>query len=320
VIKTGCKIDEVRVDGSLDVLRRDLEYFNGIGMEAIEIPVHGLDAIRNGVLDRRRLKDISDILTGFEFEYSVHSPNPLNLMDEESASPHESVFRSSLEFTAEIGSRVMVYHAGRFIPEETFGVNGKKCLSESERMRMLEKEQVRLRQLSLEFPEVTICIENARPYVYHSPYCYGERLDELNKQIALIDRPNVKMNLDIGHLNMAANFYGFDPVEAARSCGANIVHTHVHDNFGKSVYHYEKQQTHQIPFGRGDSHMPVGWGSAPISQILSAYLETYGGMLIMELRSRYFSHTLQSNKNLLSLLSSLNVEGGSRLSVCCSKV
>ena len=307
MVKTGCKIDEVRVDGSLEALRKDLEYFSGIGIEAVEIPVHGVDAIKNGVLDRRRLKEVRDILTSFDFDYSVHSPNPLNLMDEESIDPHVNVFRSSLEFTAEIGSRVMVYHAGRFTPEETFGINGKDRLSESERMRMLEKERVRLRQLSFEFPEITICIENARPYVYHSPYCYGERLDALNTQIGLIDRRNVRMNLDIGHLNMAAHFYGFDPVEAVRDCGANIAHTHIHDNFGKSVYHYEKQQTHQIPFGRGDSHMPIGWGSAPITEILSAYLDNYDGLLIMELRSRYFSHTLQSSKNLISLLSSLNM-------------
>jgi sugar phosphate isomerase/epimerase len=305
VVKIGCKIDEVRVDGSLEALQKDLDYFQGIGMGAVEVPVHGLDAIKNGVLDRQRVKEVRDILTSFEFDYSVHSPNPLNLMDEESIDQHMNVFRSSLEFTAEIGARVMVYHAGRFNPEETFGINGKKRLPEPGRMQMLENERDRLCQLSLEYPEVTICIENARPYVHHSPYCYGERLDALNVQVELIDRPNVRINLDIGHLNMSANFYGFDPVRAARDCRANIAHTHIHDNFGKSVYHYEKQQTHQIPFGRGDSHMPVGWGSAPISEILSAYLDTYDGLLIMELRSRYFKHTLQSGENLISVLSEL---------------
>ncbi len=305
MIKTGCKIDEVRVDGSLGALSRDLEYFNGIGMRAIEIPVHGLDAIRNGKLDAGRLKEIQGILDGFDFEYSVHSPNPLNLMNQEDPELHVSVFRSSLEFTAEIGSKIMVYHAGRFIPEETFGVNGMDCLSAADKRQMLEGERERLRKLSEEYPEITICVENARPYLYHSPYCYAEKLNALQEQIELIDRPNVKINLDVGHLNMAALFYQFDPVCAVHDCRDNIAHTHIHDNFGKSVFHYEKQQTHQIPFGRGDSHMPVGWGSIPMTEILSAYLDTYDGMLIMELRSRYFNQTLNSRDNLFSVLSTV---------------
>ena len=68
MIKTGCKIDEVRVDGSLKALRRDLQYFRSIGMEAVEIPVHGLDAIKNGALDGQRVNDIRSILAGFDFE------------------------------------------------------------------------------------------------------------------------------------------------------------------------------------------------------------------------------------------------------------
>ena len=98
MIKTGCKIDEVRVDGGLEALQKDLEYFKGIGMGAVEIPVHGVDAIKNGVLDRQRVKEVRDILASFGFDYSVHSPNPLNLMDEESIDQHMKVFRSSLEF------------------------------------------------------------------------------------------------------------------------------------------------------------------------------------------------------------------------------
>ena len=306
MIKTGCKIDEVRVDGSLDALRKDLQYFSGIGMQAVEIPVHGLDAIKNGVLDRKRLKDIRSILEDFDFAYSVHSPNPLNLMDLEWPDLHVSVFRSSLEFTAEIGAKAMVYHAGRFIPEETFAINGKRCLPATLKKQLLKMERDHLRQLSREFPEVTICIENARPYLYHSPYCYGERLDALDEQVQRISSPNVKINLDVGHLNMAANFYGFDPVSVTRDCKELIAHTHIHDNFGKSVYHFEKQQTHQIPFGRGDSHMPIGWGSIAIRDILSTYLDHYDGLLIMELRSRYFGHASQSRDNLFSVLNALS--------------
>ena len=106
---------------------------------------------------------------------------------------------------------------------------------------------------------------------------------------------------------MAAGFYNFDPVEAATNIKELIAHIHVHDNFGDAVHHYEKQQTHQIPFGRGDSHMPVGWGEIPIEEILSTYIDTYHGMFMMELRSRYFSRVKESRENLEKILAFIHV-------------
>ena len=41
----GCKIDEIRTDGDLSAFRRDLEKYAELGMKAVEVPVHGLDAI-----------------------------------------------------------------------------------------------------------------------------------------------------------------------------------------------------------------------------------------------------------------------------------
>jgi sugar phosphate isomerase/epimerase len=85
-----------------------------------------------------------------------------------------------------------------------------------------------------------------------------------------------------------------------------IAHTHIHDNFGGVVHHFEKQQTHQLPFGRGDSHMPVGWGKIPIHDILKIILPEYQGLLMMELRSRYFNDIEQSARNLSAILAVLD--------------
>ncbi len=312
MITAGTKIDEVRVDGSLCALRDDLEKFAEWGMEAVEIPVHGLDAVRNGVLDRRRLKSILEILRDFDFRYSVHAPNPLNLMDEEDLEKHISVFRASLEFAGEIGARVLVYHAGRFIPEETFCLPVLPRRDLKREKRLLDQERTALRNLADEFPEMFIGVENARPYRYHSPYCYGEKIGLLRNQVRSVCRPNVKITLDTGHLYMSSRFYGFDPVAAAGSVKEHIVHSHVHDNFGGAIYYNQKIQTHQIPLGQGDSHMPVGWGSAPLSAIFSAYLENYSGLIIMELRSRYFERIKESKENLIQILNALSTAPGVR--------
>ena len=308
MVKIGSKIDEVRIDGRLDRLRSDLDHFRDLGMGAVEIPVHGLDAIVHGRLNRARVASIRNILHDYEFAYSVHSPNPLNLMDRDYGALHYQVFRASLEFASEIGSTILVYHAGRYVPEETFSIPGYMELTDANRASLLDREASAIRDLADEFPDVFICIENARPYLYHSPYCYAENPRELLEQVACIARPNVLVNLDTGHLYMAAKHYGFDPVEAAADLRDVIAHSHVHDNFGLSIHHSEKQQTHLVPFGRGDAHMPVGWGEIPIGAILETFVDTYEGLMITELRSRYFEHTRESIDNLKAILRNLEAE------------
>ena len=88
MVKIGAKIDEVRIDGDLSRLRQDLEYFAQIGLEAVELPVHGLDAIKNGRLDEAQIAKINRIISDFDFTYSVHAPNPLNLMNRDSLPMH----------------------------------------------------------------------------------------------------------------------------------------------------------------------------------------------------------------------------------------
>lgn len=305
MVKIGSKIDEVRVDGNLEIVQKDLDHFVSIGLEAAEIPVHGLDVIKDGRIDPRRLREARGILSDYDLVYSVHSPNPLNLMDRQHPELHVAVLRSSLEFADEIGAQAVVYHAGRYVAEELFPLNGSKLLTEIHARRLLDVEVRQLRSIAQEFPHLLICIENARPYLAHSPYCYGESLESLGEIVREIDCRNVGVNLDVGHLFMASEFYGFDPVAAVRGVRNLIFHTHVHDNFGGACHAHEKQQTHQIPFGRGDAHMPVGWGAIPFAQILQEYLETYAGLLMMELRSRYFQYTGESHFNLRQIVSAL---------------
>jgi sugar phosphate isomerase/epimerase len=83
-----------------------------------------------------------------------------------------------------------------------------------------------------------------------------------------------------------------------------IGHCHIHDNFGDAAYYNEKQQTHQIPFGKGDSHMPVGWGDIPFEEIVGAMMPSYDGCFIMELRSRYFHDTAESRRNVATIVDS----------------
>jgi sugar phosphate isomerase/epimerase len=298
----GAKIDETRVDGNLSAFRRDLELLAGMQLKAVELPVHGLDAIRHGNPDKKRIQEIKNILGDFDFTYSVHAPNPVDLMDKEHPSLHASVLRSSAEFAEEIGSKVLVFHPGRFLHEEMFQLGVQVTMTDDEKDKLLDREAFIIEKISSEFPEIMICMENARPYLFHSPYCYAERIDLLANQVLKICRPNVKINLDFGHLYIASRFYGFDPVRETSEIKDLIAHTHIHDNFGLANYHHEKLQTHLLPFGKGDAHMPVGWGEIPIAEILSTFVDLYKGILMMELRSRYLENIPECKENLERIL------------------
>jgi predicted lipase len=54
--------------------------------------------------------------------------------------------------------------------------------------------------------------------------------------------------------------------------------------------------------------MPVGWGEIPIGAILETFVVSYEGLMITELRSRYFEHTKESIDNLKTILRNLKAE------------
>ncbi len=307
MLNIGSNINEARVDGSLKALRHDLAAFRAFGLTAAEISIHGLDAVRNGRIDSRRALEIRSILADFPFSCSTHAPNPLNLMDSHSFGMHRDVLHASLEFSAMIGACCMVYHPGRYLAEEEFGIRGPLTMTEEEKQLLLDHEMEFLQEAADSFPEVTIAMENARPYLYHSPYCYAEFPRELVGQVQRINRKNVRMTLDFGHLHLSARHYGLDMVAEVRNAAPFIAHCHVHDNFGDSVYYTEKSQTQQLPFGRGDSHMPVGWGTVPFHELFGEFVASYSGLLICELRSRYFEQTGEAAANLAAILAQLGV-------------
>ncbi|MDP2210556.1 MAG: sugar phosphate isomerase/epimerase [Candidatus Aquicultor sp.] len=288
----GINADAGRLDGSLDLLARDLRYFQDIGFDYVEIPVHGVEVVRNGELIPERVREVSKLLKEFSLRYTVHAPNPLNLMDMRELHMHVNLFRSSIKFTHEIGAEVLVYHCGRFMSEEAFLLpEENRSLSPGTMEEMKQAEVGALRDMAdyaLGFG-VEICLENARPYLDGSPYCYGERLDQLVSQVRAVNKGNVGINLDLGHAYLAANYYGFDFIEALELVKPLVRHMHIHDNFGKPSASYERKQPELVAAGRGDCHMPIGWGGIPAAEVFNT-LKDYKGVFMQELRPRYMKY------------------------------
>ncbi len=313
MLKIAGRLDEKRIDGSFAALQRDLDFFQGLGVEAIEIPIHGMNIIRYGRLDRRLLAQAVAIFQGYDFVYSVHAPDPVNLMNTEQEELHQSVLRSAMDFASAVGAGVVVCHAGQYMPHNQFPMNRKAFVTKAESMEFLRCEAKVLEHLADDYPGITIAVENARPYLFHSPYCYAERLEPLKAQILDVNRKNVGINLDIGHLYLASRFYGFDFLEEIGAVRDLIIHCHVHDNFGLPTFYNEKEQAHLIPFGRGDCHMPVGWGEIPIEAALAEFVIGWEGILVMELRGRYYEWVRESLENLMTIC--LSIDGADNRSV-----
>ncbi len=300
----GTAIDENRLNGKVGRMEAELRHFEEIGLQAAEILPHGIDVIKYGKLDSKIAAKAADICGSFGLQYSVHIPNPVNVMHRTSSGLHKQVLRASLEFSEAIGAGIFVYHPGRFLDEEDFSL-GIPAIPEFERARLLQDEADHIRELSREFPKIVFCMENACTYLGKSPFCYAEQIPPLKEQVLRIGRDNVKIILDIGHLYMASKFYGFDCVEAVRTIAPMIAHTHVHDNFGTTKYPFQKQEHYLVPFGAGDCHMPIGWGDLPVKEVLNVFARDYKGMYMMELRSRYYEDTNESKENLAAILNSI---------------
>jgi sugar phosphate isomerase/epimerase len=287
VLTLATNIHESRLDGDLQKLPGDLRRLCDLGLEGVEIGIHGLDAIRCGKVDVRRTAEFAAILRDFPLSLSLHAPDPLDLMSDRHPELHREVLRACLEFCEAVGAEMFVLHPGRWVSETEFPHREPWRPDQELAEEMMEREAATLRELALRFGEVAIALENARPFLPHSAYTYAEFPRDLARQVERVDLPNVGICLDTGHLHMAARLHGFSETEAVELLVPHLIHLHVHDNFGRTGWWTEKTQTHQVPFGQGDLHMPVGQGDIDFRGVLGPILPSYDRMVVCELRGRY---------------------------------
>ena len=303
--KIGYRLDDESIGGSVIGLDRELGSLLADGINCVELPAHGLGVIRNGELDTKALKNLKSILGLYDFDYTVHCVDSMNLMDTENPQDHLKLFKASMDLCALIGAGIFVYHPGRFMPEEEFIFNRKNEMDEKEMEGLVEVERACIRAEASRFPDINICMENARPYKGVQNYCYAEQMEKLLRQVREISCSNVGITLDTGHLFLAANHYGFNPAAAVESAKKYIFHVHLHDNFGKACYHHEKKQSHLVPLGKGDCHMPIGMGTAPVKAIIDTIKNDYTGRYVFEYRSIYRDFLKESAGNLNALLNGM---------------
>lgn len=297
--------DAAFIDGNLSLLEKELAYYHEIGFSHVELAPHGVGAVVGGRLVKERLREVKALLAGQPLAVVVHGPNPLNLMNPRPDSVDREAFLASIEFTAAVGSEIMVYHAGRYLVEEEFMLVPQPRPTAGEMQAMWDKERQQLHEMGQAAAEVgvVIAVENARPYLNAPRYSYAESLVKLAKMVKEVGHPNVGVTFDFGHAYLAARHYGFDLCEGIAAVSPHIRHIHLHDNFGRCCHSYERKQPEMAIMGRGDMHMPIGWGEVPARQIFSR-LSHYSGLVTLELRPRYradYQEALSATRRILLL-------------------
>lgn len=266
----GIDAHSPRINGVLSVLEKDLKRFKQFGFDFVEIPVCGVDGVVNGRLNERAIKKLRNILAEFPYRYSAHASDRLNLKDIDFCGEHYNVLKTSLEFASKIKSNVLVYH---------FGSLRNKAISPQKAMKN-EIEVLKEMAVYAQENNIKICLENTE----HSIMDVVEALEK-------IEHENVAMTLDPGHGYLAANYFGFDFLEAIKMAKPYIQHIHLHDNFGKvdlTDYQSERSEIDRIPYGLGDLHLPPGWGDIPIYEVFNI-LNDYQGVVIAEISDeRYY--------------------------------
>ncbi len=289
------------IDGSLAVLRRELDYYQELGFTHVELAPHGVGAIYCGKLDRNRVREVKSLLAQYPFHYTVHGSNSVNLMSDDAVD--RRCFSAGLEFTAAIGAEIMVYHAGRYIAEGDFLLAPQPGITLGEREALWNQECTSLYemgQVAVKYG-VMIAVENARPYLNAPHYCYAEVLAELARMIQEVNHSQVGITLDAGHAYLAACYYGYDLSQGILLMAPYVRHIHLHDNFGRCCASWERKQYEMAAMGLGDMHMPIGWGDVPANKIL-ALLPQYDGIVTLELRPRYHEHCHEALVNAQALV------------------
>ncbi len=254
--------------GDLD---KELTFFHDLGYETIELAPDAFNLLFCGELHAPLVHDVVPVLKRHQFRYSVHSPAALDLRDVKDHAVHVQMAESTLEFCRLIDAELLVLHFEQ------------QSADPAVERAFLEAVQHLADQAG--GGGLRIGIENIEV----------ERVAPVLEFVRRVNRPNVGLTFDVGHAYLAARYFGFDYFEAVRTARPLLIHLHVTDNFGRfdplrlENFTLDKTQRPRdiLPVGRGDLHLPVGWGAIPYDETFAA-LRGYEGLVITEYRYDLF--------------------------------
>lgn len=314
----GINGDGGHLGGNIATLAEDLAWFQRCGYTAVELSSTGLDVILNGRIFQPQLDRVRAVVEGYPFTYTLHPPNRLNLAHGSDLAMDKANFAANLELCVALGARVMVYHSG-LIALERVRLGLVELPTPDELAAAAQQEVESLRELMPYAAQlgVTVAMENRDPHSWEvgllrqlgrdpselATFHGGMLVPRIVQQVEAVGHPNLGICLDLAHLFLATNQLGIDYLEAVSQAAPHLRHIHANDNFGRLDDAYSGLGDRN-PYGEGDLHLPPGWGSIPLADALRQ-LPGYTGILILELRPRYWDRMAEGLETMRRIVASV---------------
>ena len=132
---------------------------------------------------------------------------------------------------------------------------------------------------------------------------YEKKESLSTNQLNDIDHPNVKCCLDISHGYLNCTYRNAHFIDEIKNMAPLSEHIHMHDSHGmllKSMWTWNK--TEAGAYGKGDLHLPLGWGDIPFEKIFTEMQFPEKLCLNFEVLDRYqkyFNENIKEARRLL---------------------
>lgn len=251
-----------------------LKKITAAGFDAAELNLTSCPIIIGGRMMKPVVEYMKKVMAAYPLKYTAHAGYGMDLRDLENQDIQRKVLLTSIDACAELGMNPLNLH-----------------YEEYDRVRMREDAFFRNVLEAAEYGQekgIRINIEN----IEVEDYRYA--LDAVKKTA----HPNVGMTLDLGHLFISSNYFGYDYLQAVRECAPYVRHLHVNDNNGvfepMRITDHHMYDTldrgYRFAYSRGDIHIPPFWGDAPLADAFSILKKAnYHGVWLCE----YYSHLFE---------------------------
>ena len=265
----GINLPEVRAEDIDQVVRQLVEN----GYDAIEYCLSDHPLIVGGEIKKEFVQYVRNIFKRYNVRFTAHIGEGLDLRSEFEYDLHKRVLFASIDICAQMGLSPLTLHFEQATP----------YLFREERFFQAHVEAADYAAQR----GIRLFIENIEVEHYAKVLSFIRRANH----------PNLRMTLDIGHLNLAANHFGHPFLDAVLECAPYVGHLHLSDNVGifeaMRLTNFDLYRTlpigYRVALGRGDIHMPPYWGNIPIDEVLSILARNkYDGMYICEYYNERF--------------------------------
>jgi sugar phosphate isomerase/epimerase len=266
-----------------------------VGYTHAEIFIETWDVCIGGCVNSRQLVQLLEVLDAHRdhLSYTYHLPSQINLFDLADRDMHERLLQSGIEVGKAIGAESMVYHPGFRLRSAGGTSVAMFDLMARERETLLDLAD-RVANWSGHIA-IETWIDTGGV-----GYSYAIWPELLAMQVETINHPAVGLCLDFGHVYIAARWYGFGFLQGVARLAPLTTHLHVADSMGIMDF----ANRNDPALGRGDLHLPLGWGVIPFEDVFSRFDFPKCSVFTLELRDRFFPHIdsdLVESKRLVSL-------------------